>query len=120
MAQTSTSIQAAGPITQPQTTVEDEDTSDPEGDSFLTDFKARLTQNDTDSSESSRKQSKQRLKRLRPNISDGWLVSIKDRLMRQYGIALSPSDNAAVHPHQASVKGEIAKQSARHPRARKQ
>lgn len=46
------------------------------------------------------------MKRLRPNISDGWIVSIKDRLMRQYGVKttyvkMQQEDAAAVSAQQS-------------------
>jgi len=62
------------------------------------------------------------LKRLRPNISDGWLVSIKDRLMRQYGVKPSQEkttqeEPAAVSAQQSSTK-DVKKPPARGPRAK--
>ena len=98
--------------------VEDEDTSDPEGDNVLSDFKAKLAQNDQKQAAENTRRSKHRF-RLRPNISDGWLVSIKDRLMRHYGIELSSGreDKAAVAP-QTFAKTGSSKPVARHPQAK--
>ena len=108
---------------------EDDDTSDPEGENVLSDFRAKLAKNDStqlnsDGYEKNRK-SKQCLKRLRPNISDGWLVSIKDRLMRQYGVDLytskAPEGQAAAAVQQSSAKEEGSKkQVARNPRGKAQ
>ena len=49
----------------------DGNTSDPEGDNALTAFKAKLAT-----------EPNQAWKRLRPNINENWLLSIKDQLLR--------------------------------------